>query len=82
MFGFDEAIKLIKKGKKVKRQHWGGYWYITPIIIKKHKETLTTNRESQGRAHVIMAVLKDNGGYAPATAYQEDLLAEDWSEVE
>lgn len=71
---FGQALELIKQGKKVKRAHWGGYWYIDKIRIKPHPEhAVFTN--------MILAFTKDYR-YVPATAYQEDLLAEDWEIVE
>jgi hypothetical protein len=65
---FGQAIELLKQGKKVKRAAWGGYWYI--------------DYEFWGDGSpVIIAVLKDDEGRAPAQAYQGDMLAEDWEEV-
>lgn len=66
---FGQAIELLKQGKKIKRAHWGGYWYID-------------NEFFGDGSPVIIAVLKDDAGRAPAQAYQEDMLAEDWEVVE
>lgn len=79
---FGKALEALKEGKKVKRSHWGGYWF----IADKPYGGECVDRET-GLHHqfsfktMIVASLKDDGGYAPATAYQEDLLAEDWSIV-
>jgi Protein of unknown function (DUF2829) len=73
---FGQALEALKQGKKVKRRHWGGYWYKTHVEVPDH--------EFDNVSYVtpmIIAKLKD-GGYAPATTYQEDLLAEDWEVVE
>lgn len=73
---FGQALVLLKEGKKVKRKVWGGYWFI-PIG--------TFFGIGDGRLsldNMIVACLKDNGGYAPAQPYQADLLAEDWEEVQ
>lgn len=74
-FGFSEALELLKQGKKVKRKHWGGYWYIPKGRVVINDERFILMNET------IVACLKDNGGYAPAQPYQEDLLSEDWEEV-
>lgn len=68
---FSTALKFLKDGYKVKRAHWGGYW----TMEEWHKV------EYEKSTPLIVAYLKD-GGYAPAQAYQEDLLAEDWEVVE
>lgn len=77
---FGGALKLLKEGKKVKRKDWGGYWFIA-----KNDGSLRGWEPGQVRAiidEMIVAKLKDDGGYAPAQPYQADLLAEDWEEVE
>ncbi|MFT8930027.1 MAG: MW1434 family type I TA system toxin [Sporolactobacillus sp.] len=75
---FSEALIALKDGKKVKRHDWGGYWFYTSGL---------SGWEPNGTTRVIMnsmivAKLKNNGGYVPATPYQEDLLADDWEVVE
>lgn len=77
---FYEALPLMmEQGKKVKRRHWGGYWFIGFAEVR---EPIThTKRYNIELTEMIIARLKD-GGYAPATAYQEDLLADDWEVVE
>lgn len=64
---FGMAIEALKNGLKVTREIWGGFWQIEDI------EGMV--------APVIVAHLK-TGGKCPATAYQEDMLAEDWKIVE
>ena len=79
-FGFDKALQLLKEGKRVKRKAWGGYWFIP-------KQSFLIDDEPNEWANVknfnrmIVARLKDKGGYAAATPYQEDLLATDWMEA-
>lgn len=68
---FGQALEALKEGKKVKRAHWGGYW-----VIENWDKI-----DVEYVCPLIVAYLKD-GRFAPASAYQEDLLAEDWSEVE
>lgn len=69
---FGQAIDAMKAGKKVKREAWGGYW----TIEEWEKIDLETSLP------LIVAYLKDGGGYAPAQPYQADILAEDWVIVE
>lgn len=74
---FSEALEAIKQGKKVKRAIWGGYWFLSTtgkVFVRDENELLPFNP-------MIVACLKDNGGYVPATPYQADLLAEDWEIV-
>lgn len=80
---FGEALELLKQGKKVTRSIWGGYWFMSGSSL-----TGLERRELAGEKLVmtfsmpntIIAKLKDGGGYAPATPYQSDILAEDWME--
>ncbi len=79
-FSFSKALELLKQGKSVKRLHWGGYWFIPENSIVH--ETLSHGHSKVSKMNqMIVACLKDNGGYVPATPYQDDLLAEDWIEV-
>lgn len=71
---FGKAIEQLKQGKKIKRAGWGGYWFIANESIEGEVIPLALNG-------MIIAKLKD-GGYAPGTAYQADILAEDWDVVE
>lgn len=71
---FSEALEELKKGKKIKRSFWGGYWKITwftPLFAPHHDDDFS----------MIVAKLVD-GTYAPAMPYQTDLLADDWEVVE
>lgn len=78
---FGQAVEALKAGKKVKRKGWGGHWFLA-------KEPLFEQDEGEGYISrfsfnngLIVAVLKDMGGCAPAQPYQADILAEDWEEV-
>lgn len=68
---FGTALEFMKEGHKVARSIWGGYWKIEEW--EKVGFTYSTP--------LIVAYLKD-GGYAPATPYQEDILAEDWEVID
>lgn len=80
---FGEALEALKNGLKVKRANWGGYWFVADNPVGGEwldKESGSCRQFSFNQ--MIVAKLKDNGGYVPPTAYQEDLLAEDWEVVE
>ena len=61
---FSEALKKLKSGSRIKRSIWGGHWTLEEIDGLDRK--------------IIVATLKETGERVPATAYQEDILAEDW----
>lgn len=71
---FSKALELLKRGFKVKRAHWSGYWFYKMQVIK---DTYGTDYNLK----MIVASLA-SGGYAPAQAYQEDMIAEDWEVYE
>ena len=60
--------EAIHKGKKISRPIWRGYWElcISDILTQP----------------ILVAVLRDEMGVVPATAYLEDMLATDWMIVE
>ena len=70
---FGDAIKAIKNGHRVKREDWGGFWYLP------NDEPQVNN---QPMNKMIVAVLKNEGGYAPASPYMADMLADDWVDLD
>lgn len=91
---FGQAVELLKAGKKVKRKHWGGYWFmqnmasLTLMATPEEIERMTAegvdgplSTKVNFATVLIMAKMKDDAGYAPAQPYQADILAEDWEEV-
>lgn len=79
---FGEAVEALKEGKKVTRQIWGGYWFLSK---KAEVEDVLPDGYKRGYGFnngLIVAVLKGGGGCAPAMPYQSDILAEDWKLVE
>lgn len=70
---FGDAIKAIKNGHRVKRKDWGGFWYLP-------KNEPQVNKQPMNK--MIVAVLKDEGGYAPASPYMADMLADDWVDLD
>ncbi|MFQ3543607.1 DUF2829 domain-containing protein [Halobacillus rhizosphaerae] len=80
---FSTALQALKLGKKIKRSHWKGYWFIPKHTAILMDTAVSANGELQVDKAVLMnemivAVLKDNGGLVPASPYQEDILANDW----
>jgi len=70
---FGDAIKAIRNGHRVKREDWGGFWYLP-------KNDPQINNQPMNK--MIVAVLKDDGGYAPASPYMADMLADDWVDLD
>lgn len=80
---FGEALQALKEGKHIKRSIWGGHWsLIKNADIAGDTPQLDGYTRTSNISEIIIASLKDNGGCAPAQAYQQDLLAEDWMIVE
>lgn len=69
---FSEAMKALNQGVKVTRSIWGGFWKIQNVF--------TADLELDPKKSIV-AYLKD-GGWALASPYQEDMLADDWMIVE
>jgi hypothetical protein len=72
---FSEALDLIKKGERLKRAHWGGYWFMPQVTV------YVNDIADEPMSQMIVARTYD-GYYAPATPYQADLLADDWEVFE
>lgn len=77
---FGQALELLKSGRSVRRSIWKGHWFLA-------NEPYCQCPSSAGGGYVrafsfkdglIVAVLANNGGCAPAQPYQGDLLANDW----
>lgn len=80
---FGEALTALKEGKKVSRSVWGGYWILhDDARLSGHTGTQWGTDISPYFQRIIIAVLRDNKGFAPAQPYQEDILAEDWQVIE
>lgn len=67
---FGEALEELKQGKKITREVWRGYWELSSL------------ESTKGDAFDIIIAHLEDGGVAPAQAYQQDMLAEDWKVVE
>lgn len=77
---FGEALQALKESKKVKRESWGGYWLLAENATVYFTQGFANDQQDLNPT--ILAVLKDDGGVAPAQPYQCDLLAEDWQIVD
>lgn len=77
---FSEALEALKEGKRVARNHWGGYWFLnkTPLTGLERREVKGEKVATAFSLQPTIVAKLKGGGYAPATPYQEDLLAEDW----
>ena len=71
---FEEALKAMKSGSKVKLPSWGGYWYWSPekeTIIMHTKDGQEMDiRETQSVVYSLQNILSDewivaNGQYCP-----------------
>jgi hypothetical protein len=78
---FGEALQALKEGRKIKRETWGGYWYLATNVYGEHN-ALNSARIPFGMSVFIIAVLEYSGIKVPASPYQTDLLAEDWEILE
>lgn len=78
---FGQAVEALKDGKKVKRAEWEGHWFLAKHPHCKDEQVDGYVRGFGFKNGLIVAVLKDQGGCAPAQPYQADILAEDWEVV-
>ena len=83
---FGQALAALKEGKRVARAIWGGYWVMCsaqlfPKTQSAASLSLDEPMEAFKNRNMIVAVLKDKGGYEAAQPYQSDLLATDWKIV-
>ena len=82
---FGDAIKLLKQGKKVKREGWNGknqYIELATKIsyINANKEIINVEHEEIGNKAI--AFVGTSGVQLGWLASQADMLAEDWNIVE
>lgn len=78
---FGEAIKLLKKGKKLQREGWNGkkqYIELATNIsyINANRETINADHEAIGNKAI--AFVGTSGVQLGWLASQADMLAEDW----
>ena len=87
LFGFDEALQLLKQGKRVQRDGWNGkgMWlahqegYPRGIPINANTARATGLPEGTVCKFLPYIMMKTaTGEFVPWLASQTDLLAEDW----
>lgn len=85
---FGEALQALKDGKKITRSIWKGHWYLAKGAKVEHNRINAEDGnelefiDGCNMGQLIIAVLKDDQGCAPAHPYQSDILAEDWQIVD
>lgn len=77
---FGEAMIALEAGKKVTRAIWDGYWVKARGAATWGTETRETT-ETAG-LDLVVAVLANRTGTAPAQPYQSDWAAKDWRIVQ
>lgn len=79
--GFEEAIKLLKEGKKVQREGWNGknqYIELATNISYKNVKNEIVNAEHKAIGNKAIAFIGTSGVQLGWLASQADMLAEDW----
>lgn len=80
-FGFDDAIKYLKRGMKVKRKGWNGknqYIQIATAISYKSTDGEIVNCEHDAIGNKAIAFVGTSGVQMGWLASQADMLADDW----
>ena len=80
-FGFDEAIKYLKRGHKVCREGWNGkkqYIQLATKISYKTADGEIVNCEHNAIGNQAIAFVGTSGVQMGWLASQADMLAEDW----
>ena len=80
-FGFDEAVKYLKRGFKVKRKGWNGkkqYIQLATGISYKDASGDIINCEHDAIGNMAIAFVGTSGVQMGWLASQADMLAEDW----
>lgn len=81
---FGEAIKLVKKGKKLQRSGWNGknqYIELATSISYINTKGLLVNVDHSCIGNCAIAFVGTSGVQLGWLASQADMLAEDWQEV-
>ena len=79
-----EAIKLVKEGKRVQREGWNGksqYIELATCISYKNTKGEIVNAEHDAIGNCAIAFVGTSGAQLGWLASQADMLANDWKEV-
>ena len=85
LFGFDEAIKYLKRGMRVSRKGWNGkkqYIELATNISYKNANDKCINVEHNDIGNKAIAFVGTSGVQLGWLASQADMLAEDWTFAE
>lgn len=80
-FGFNDAIKYVKRGLKVARKGWNGkkqYIQLATDISYKSADGEIVNCEHEAIGNMAIAFIGTSGVQMGWLASQADMLAEDW----
>lgn len=83
-FGFEDAIRMLKRGLKVARQNWNGkdqyVFKIDPYLNDQFR--IDEFPTMVGTPYPYLAIKTNYNGLVPWLASQTDMLADDWYIVE
>lgn len=85
LFGFDEAIKYLKRGLKVARKGWNGkkqYIELATNISYKNANEKIINTEHEAIGNKAIGFVGTSGVQIGWLASQADMLSEDWMIVD
>ena len=85
LFGFDDAIRYLKRGLKVARKGWNGknqYIQLASDISYRTPDNVVVNCEHDAIGNKAIAFIGTSGVQMGWLASQADMLAEDWVIVE
>lgn len=81
MYGFGDAIELVKRGERMCRAGWNGkrqYIELATCISYKNASGETVNVEHDAIGNAAVAFVGTSGVQLGWLASQADMLAEDW----
>ena len=84
-FGFDTAIKYLKRGMKVARAGWNGknqYVELASCISYKNAADVIVNVDHEAIGNCALAFVGTSGVQLGWLASQSDMLGEDWRIVD
>ena len=80
-FGFDNAIRLLKKGFKLSRKGWNGknqYIVVVSCLSYVDQDGKVVNSDHKDMGNAAIAFVGTSGTQVGWLASQADMLAEDW----
>lgn len=87
-YGFDAAIKVMQRGKRVSRSGWNGKGQFIYFVPEGNYDPCTkaaakycTNKDGKVPYRAYIAIKTVDGSVVPWVASQTDILAQDWYTV-